>query len=285
MEYNVTYGENFLGKVITLSNGKIEFSVTAEVGPRIISLKTIDGFNVMYEDVNDSVSKDCSSVYGANEKWHIYGGHRLWLSPENLTTYYPDNNPVHYEFTEKGILVYPDEWKVIDVKPQILIEFLGENKLKITHKVQNTGEKKKLCLWALTVMKAGGTMTFDMSKEDTGFLANRNIVMWPYAGMADKRVSITDDKIVTKSDVGIPYPYKIGAYKRNMHAEYVLESGNKKAKFIKETQGYDEEIYPDYSCNFECYFSDKIHEVESLSGIKEIEKGQIIEHTEIWEIY
>lgn len=285
MGYEVSFGESFLGKIITLSNGKIEFAVTLEVGPRIISLKTIDGFNIMYEDINDSVSKDCSSVYGNNEKWHIYGGHRLWLSPEDLTTYYPDNHPIHYELTENGILVYPDNWKIIDVLPQILIEFIGINKLKITHKVKNNGEKRKLCLWALTVMKAGGTMTFELPKEDTGYLANRNIVLWPYASMKDKRVDISDEKIVAKSDIEVSKPYKIGTYKQKLHAEYVLSSGEKQVTFIKETEGINGDIYPDYFCNFECYFSDKIHEVESLSGIKEIEKGQEIEHIENWEIY
>lgn len=285
MEYSYRFEDSFLGKVITLDNGKIEFSVTLEVGPRIISLKAKNGLNVMYEDVTDSVSKDCSAVYGEGERWHIYGGHRLWLSPEDLTTYYPDNNKINYKLTKSGILVYPEIWKIINVQPQILIEFTGDNKLKVTHKVKNLGEKRKLCLWALTVMKAGGTMTFDMSKEDTGYLANRNIVMWSYSSMNDSRIKITDEKIVATSDVAVPNPYKIGAFKQELHAEYIIKRDGKSAHFIKEATGMEGEFYPDYCCNFECYFSDKIHEVESLSSVKEIENGQEIEHTEFWEIY
>lgn len=285
MEYSVSYGTSYIGRIITLSNGTIEFSVSLDVGPRIISLKTVDGFNVMYEDVQDCVNKDCSKIYGEGEKWHIYGGHRLWLSPEDLSTYYPDNNPVCYELNKNGILVYPKRWQLVEVQPQILIEFIGKNQLKVTHKMKNLGPKRELCLWALTVMKAGGTLTYYLSAKDTVLLPNRNIVLWPYSRWEDTRVKLTDNKLIAKSDTRVPNPYKIGAYNKNMHAEYVLEEDGKKSTFIKKTTALDNEIYPDYHCNFECYFSDIIHEVESLSHIKKIDKGQVLEHTEFWDIY
>lgn len=285
MGYNVNFKSSFLGRIITLDNDFIEFSVSLDVGPRITSFSTIGGLNVMYEDTNDFVNKDCSSVYGDGKKWHIYGGHRLWLSPEDLSTYYPDNNAVCYKLTDNGILVYPKKWEIIDIQPQMLIEFVDKNKLKITHKVKNLGEKRKLCLWALTVMKAGGTMTFDLPLIDTQFLPNRNLVLWPYCKINDSRVQITDNKIVAKSDVSAPNPFKIGAYNKEIYAEYILEEGGKKATFIKEAIGIDGETYPDFHCNFESYFSDKIHEVETLSSIKEVEKGEDMEHIEIWQIY
>ncbi|HOO22604.1 MAG TPA: hypothetical protein PKY53_02865 [Clostridia bacterium] len=285
MNYDVRFDDAFLGRVITLSNGKIEFSVSLDVGPRIISLKAKGGPDIMYHDVNDYVNKDCSPIYGEGEKWHIYGGHRLWLSPEDLSTYYPDNNPVCYKLTENGISVHPPKWKIIDVQPQIDIEFVGDNKLKITHTVTNLGGKKKLCLWALTVMKAGGTMTFDLPTEDTGFLANRNIVLWSYASMNDSRAEIKDDKIIAKSDVSVPNPYKMGAYNNHIRAEYLFEENGKKTRFVKETEGVKGAAYPDFYCNFESYFSDKIHEIETLSPIVEAEQGEAFGHVEFWEIY
>jgi hypothetical protein len=284
MGYSVNFKTSFLGREITLDNGSIEFSVSLDVGPRITSFSTIGGLNVMYEDVDDFVSKDCSSVYGEGKKWHIYGGHRLWLSPEDLSTYYPDNQPICYELTDNGLLVYPKKWEIIDIQPQMLIEFVDKNKLKITHKVKNLGNKRKLCLWALTVMKAGGTMTFDLPHLDTDFLPNRNIVLWPYSKISDQRVQISDNKIIAKSDIKVSNPYKIGAYNKDIRAEYVLEKDDKKATFCKEAVGVDGEIYPDFHCNFENYFSDKIHEVETLSSVQDVEKGQAIEHIEIWQI-
>jgi hypothetical protein len=285
MDYSYRIEDSFIGKIITIDNGKIEFSVSLDVGPRIISLKVKGGFNLLYEDKEDSINKDCSSIYGNVEKWHIYGGHRLWLSPENISTYYPDNNKISYELTENGIIVYPNKWKIIDVQPQILIEFTGENNLKITHKMRNLGAKRKLCLWSLTAMKAGGEMTFYLSKEDTGYLANRNIVLWSYDDINDERFNLKNDRITAKSYVNKENPFKVGAFSENIHVEYVLEKEGKKCHFIKETVGKTDETYPDYNCNFECYFNDKIHELETLSHIQEVEKNEIIEHIENWQIF
>lgn len=283
--YTHRFGQCFLGKTLVLDNGTIEFAVTLDVGPRIISLKALDGLNVMYEDIGDTISKDCSSVYGKEKKWHIYGGHRLWLSPEDLSTYYPDNNPVDYELLPQGVRVYPKKWENVEIQPEIILEFSGENSIKVTHKVINLGAKRKLCLWALSVLKAGGKMTFPLSAEDTGFLANRNIVMWPYSSFTDPRLKLADDVIVTKSDISVPEPFKIGTYKRDFYAEYEIERDGKTARFVKRAQGLDGAEYPDYGCNFECYFNDRIHEIESLSQVAGIENGGVIEHTEIWEIY
>ncbi|MFA6866896.1 MAG: hypothetical protein WCR54_05205 [Clostridia bacterium] len=283
--YEYKYEQMFLGKVITLTNGVIEFSVSLDVGPRIISLKTKNGQNIMFNDVDDLVSKDCSKVFGEGKKWHIYGGHRLWLSPEEESTYYPDNDEIDYKLTENGILLMPKKWDKIDILPQILIEFIGENKLKINHKVKNLGQKRNFCLWALTVMKAGGKLEFDLSDKDTGYLANRNIVLWPYDDIKDKRLELKDNKIVLKSDVSVSNPYKIGAYNSKFKAEYNINISGKDVKFIKSIDAQDTKKYPDYCCNFEAYCSNYIHEVESLSQIEKIENGAYLEHTEFWEIY
>ncbi len=276
-----TFSENFLGKTIKLNNGFIELEITLDVGPRIIRLGKIGGENIMYNDTQDLVNNDCSAVYGEGEKWHIYGGHRLWLSPEDSTTYYPDNHPVHYELIENGIVLIPKKWEVVDVQPSMKIEFLSKNEIKVSHKMVNYGEKRKLCLWALTVMKAGGEMVFDLSKEDTGYLANRNLVMWSYASFNDSRLKIEDDKIVVKSDLAVPEAFKLGAYKRDMVAKYTYGD----TTFEKRITGDDKGIYPDYSCNFETYCTNIIHEIETLSTIEEIDKDYEKEHIEYWSIF
>lgn len=281
---NTKLSNGFLGRQITVDNGVIEFTATLDVGPRIISLRPINGLNIMYNDEGDYVNKDCSSVYGAGKKWHIYGGHRLWLSPEEMSTYYPDNDPVRYELTENGIILTPPLWKVVEVQPCIKIEFIGKNDIQVTHTVTNFGEKKKLCLWALTVMKCGGKMTFELSKEDTGLLANRNVVMWSYASMKDSRVTIDDDRIVLKSDTKVPNAYKIGAYKRDAKAVYEYAEDGRQVTFRKEVQGVDGAEYPDFTCNFESYCSDKIHEIETLSSMQIVDKNAKIEHIEKWHI-
>lgn len=275
----------FLGRAVAIDNGITELIVTLDVGPRIISLRPFNGFNIMFEDTNDVINKDCSAVYGEGKKWHIYGGHRLWLSPEDLSTYYPDNEQVQYYVENESITFKPAAWEKVNVQPRLKIEFLTDNTISVTHSMTNLGEERKLCLWALTVMKSGGEMTFELSKEDTGLLANRNIVLWPYSSIKDERLSLTDDKIVLKSSVEVPEPYKIGAFNKHINATYQLTENGKTQVFNKKVQGYVSANYPDFSCNFESYCNGYIHEVETLSNIAKVAENGVLFHKEIWSIF
>ena len=283
------YTNCFLGKAVTLSDGKTELTVTLDVGPRIISLRTYlekqgrMSNNIMYEDVPDVVNKDCSSYYGEGKVWHIYGGHRLWLSPEDITTYYPDSYPVEFQPIDNGGIFTPRKWDKVEVQPSIKVEFLDEG-IKVTHSMTNLGEARKLCLWALTVMKAGGVMILPLSTEDTGLLANRNIVMWSYASLNDFRFYLGDDKAILTSVEVEPSPFKFGAYKRDLYATYELDDGDGTVLFSKKVQGVDGAEYPDYTCNFESYCTNVIHEIETLSPIRFVETGKTIEHVEIWNL-
>ena len=76
---------------LRLTNGDAELVVTLDVGPRVISYRLPDGFNVL---------KNYDSMMGGTgeAEWQIRGGHRFWLAPEDLTrTYFPDNRPVKWE--------------------------------------------------------------------------------------------------------------------------------------------------------------------------------------------
>src|SRR5580658_10970113 len=75
---------------LCLSNGDVELIITLDVGPRVISYRLLDGFNVM---------KNYDSMMGGTgeKEWQIRGGHRFWLAPEDLTrTYFADNRPVKW---------------------------------------------------------------------------------------------------------------------------------------------------------------------------------------------
>lgn len=281
---NVKQTSCFLGRAVAIDNGKTELIITLDVGPRIIGLRPFNGFNMMFEDTNDVINKDCSAYYGEGKKWHIYGGHRLWLSPENLSTYYPDNEKVQYYVENESIIFKPMPWEKVEVQPKLKIEFLADNTISVTHIMRNLGQERELCLWALTVMKSGGEMTFELSKQDTGLLANRNIVLWPYASLNDNRLSLHDDKIVLSSSVEVPEPYKIGAFNELINATYKLKQNGRTQLFIKKVHSEIAASYPDFSCNFESYCNGYIHEIETLSKIAKIPQNGIISHQEIWSI-
>lgn len=282
---NISFGSCFLGRTIVLDSGKIEVTVTLDVGPRIIGLKPKNGFNVMFEDVKDVINKDCSSYYGEGKKWHIYGGHRLWLSPEDITTYYPDNDKVEYFIKENSVSFKTRPWAKVEVQPELEIEFLDKNEVSVTHKITNLGEQRRFCIWALTVMKSGGEMTFDLSKENTGLLANRNIVLWPYSSLKDERLALEDDKILLKSSNKVSEAFKIGAYNSNIKAKYTLSEGGKTQVFVKENTAAEGLDFPDYFCNFESYCNSYIHEVETLSGFHILPKNGEFSYNEKWSVF
>ena len=273
-------GSCFLGRTLELSNGKIVVGVTLDVGPRIIKLQKPDGENLMFEDVADNVNKDVSAVYGEGKKWHIYGGHRIWLSPESLETYYPDNAPVVSELKPNGAVFTPPAWTELGVQPVLDLEFAPDGALEVRMRVKNISDvKQKLCVWGLTVMKCGGTLTLPLSTEDTGFLANRNLVLWHYTDIRDPRLTIANDRIILTGSTDAESPLKIGTYLNEIRAFYRYGD----TLFTKECISKPGE-YPDFTCNFETYTSELIHECETLSAAEEVAPGEEIIHTEKWRL-
>ena len=273
-------GSCFLGRTLELSNGKIVVGVTLDVGPRIIKLQKPDGENLMFEDVADNVNKDVSAVYGEGKKWHIYGGHRIWLSPESLETYYPDNAPVVSELKPNGAVFTPPAWTERGVQPVLDLEFAPDGALEVRMRVKNISDvKQKLCVWGLTVMKCGGTLTLPLSTEDTGFLANRNLVLWHYTDVRDPRLTIANDRIILTGSTDAESPLKIGTYLNEIRAFYRYGD----TLFTKECISKPGE-YPDFTCNFETYTSELIHECETLSAAEEVAPGEEIIHTEKWRL-
>lgn len=269
---------SFMGEAVCVSNGTIEFTVALEAGPRVIAFNKVGEPNIFFQDTKNEISRDVSSIYGKNKQWNIYGGHRLWLSPENDYTYVPDNETIAIERLENGVLITGKEWRFSRIIPSIRIEFDGKNSLTITHKMVNNGKAKELCLWGLTVLKAGGKMEVFLEEKDTGLLPNRNIVLWPYTDIKDDRLEIFNNKITLKSTERVSKPLKLGLYNQDVRARYTIGHN----VFIKEFCGYEDEMYPDYGCNFETYISNLIHEIESLSPIKIVDENGSLESVEKW---
>lgn len=267
----------FLGKTLELEYGDLLMSVTIDVGPRIISFSRRLGQNIMFNDVEDEVSKDVSKYFGEGNVWHLYGGHRIWASPEMETTYIPDNDPVKYEIKGNSVELFPVTWPKVGLKPFMKISFLAENKVSVSMSLTNTGNSKRIALWALTVLKPGGKMEAYLPKTDTGYLPNRNLVMWPYASITDKRFSFSDDKLTVQSNVKASSPFKVGFYTDKGKISYTLG----KELFTKTFEVKAGE-YPDMNCNVETYTSHLIHEVETLSPLVSLAKGDSILHEEIW---
>lgn len=274
------------GNCIRLSNGEIELYATVDIGPRIIKLGRVDGPNMFFEDINREITSDDGELdfFAKGEKWYIYGGHRLWHSPEAMPrSYLPENGPVEYEILENGVRLVPAPQEKIGTQNEMVVTMAEDGTITVLHKVTNIGLwDVELAPWSLTVMAHGGVEVIPMSDKDAGLLSNRNLILWPYTRINDPRVA-WDDKYVMLSTDSTPgkSAFKIGINNEDGFAMYF----NNNDLFVKNF-GYDEnEIYPDGGCNFETYTNNKFIECESIAPLSILEPGDTATHTEVWNYF
>lgn len=272
------------GKCLSIDNGIICALVTLDVGPRIISFSFINGTNVMFSDrkalaLNDG--KEFDEFYYKGAAFENFGGHRIWLSPESLPeTYYPDCNPVKYVINGNVVTLTPPPQKengmalqleltMHDKKPEMQVKQIAKN-------ISDT--EKEYALWALTVMDQGGVEIIPQNTLDTGLLANRRIVLWPYASINDDRFTLGDEYLTLKQQPGAERAFKIGVDCNAGIGYYVLNDVVFSKKYSHNIDG----VYPDGGCSYETYTNGVFLEFETLGELKRIAPNNSIEHTELF---
>lgn len=279
----VTSYKNY-GKCLSISNGAMEILVTVDVGPRIIRCSLAGKENLMHEDIRRNTTKDVSSLFGEGKTWNIYGGHRLWLSPEVFpATYYPDNEKVVYKTSQSCVTFIPPVQEKTGLAYSIAIE-MDETKptMKITHTITNTKREPITgAAWALSVMDAGGAVIVPQPKEDTGLLANRVLSLWCYTDMQDKRIFWGRDYIALRQDPEVKTPIKFGINNTAGKVAYI----NHGQSLTKEFSYVAGASYPDGGASCEVYACEYFTEAESLSPLCKIGKGESIVHEEKWTLH
>lgn len=273
------------GKVLSLCAGGIKISVTTDIGPRVIFYGKEGGENILFEDINDEVNKPeelMDPVLKGKGGWHIYGGHRLWKSPEYMDTYYPDNAPVKTEILPNGAVFTAPVELTTGLEKSVKITMDEKGVATLEHKFVNKGEKQTtpIAMWALTVMDGGAEAHLPLDTSDTAFLPNRNIVHWCYNKVDDRRLKISDDDIVIGFDKSVPHPLKVGT----MNTLGYVFAFTKAGKFTIKLPAPDGGVYPDFSCNVESYTYNLFTEIETLSSLFTLKPGESRTHTEVWSL-
>ena len=270
------------GKCKKITNGTIELLITEEIGPRIICYKTINGCNV-FEELD--LEKGADTQWG---RWHLYGGHRLWHSPEE--------NPRSYEIDDYPVSVEPlgsNGLRVIQkVEPHTHIQkemnvILDENGtgVSVIHKLTNKGIwPVELAPWALSVMATGGTAIFPNEPyipSSECLLPARAMVLWTYTNLSDPRWKFGSKYIKLKCDADHDNPQKFGLMDKQGWAAYLNGSN----LFVNRFGYIDGANYPDYGCNCESYTSGSFMEVESVGTLATLKQNETHTHTERWFIF
>ncbi|MGE5550411.1 MAG: hypothetical protein ACM3ZC_07755 [Bacteroidota bacterium] len=261
-----------------VTNGKIEFIMTSDVGPRVIRFGFVGGPNEFAE-----FPEDLGRTGG--ETWRIYGGHRLWHSPESRArTYFPDNGPVSVDTLPDGLEVsQPMETKTGIVKCMRLTMDPEAPRVTAQHQLKNGGVwPVEMAAWCLSVMAPGGVGLAPQPREgdEEGLLPNRTLILWPYTEMCDPRYVWGSGLVRLSQDSGRG-PTKFGLSVTDGWAAYV----NRGHLFLKEF-AWDEDLpYPDGGASVEIYTNERMLELETLSPLVLLEPGEALTHTEVWSLF
>jgi len=270
---------NFLGweNSIKLSNGIIDVVATTDIGPRIVRF----GFE---NDVNEfNLDPKTIGLKGGDE-YRYYGGHRLWHSPEDRKrTYVPDNDEVDWHEIENGVRLIQKPEKWVNTQKQIdIILSPDESRVRLIHRITNLGAWPiELSAWTITVLNTEGIEIIPQPNKDTDLLPNRQIVLWPYSKMNDKRVYWGEKYIALKQDPNNTAPFKLGINNQEGWAAYA-RGGH---LFVKRYYPQHDTTYPDFGVSFETYTNDWMLEIETLSPFTKLQPGETVEHVEEWELY
>lgn len=254
----------------SIENEFLRVDYLTTTGPRIVSLYAKGVESNLLAETPDS---HWPTPYG---EYYLRGGHRVWTAPED---------PL-YTCPEKDVAVIAEGDKVIlrsDVDASGLekeITFhLDKNCVALMHRVTWHGkEPMEFAAWAITQLPLGGMAFLPQSCAD-GILPTRNLVLWPYSQVKDKRLELHDDLILIDGR-GAEQALKIGYY--NTHGWVACLFGN--ALFVKRFSVEPIDNYPDMGCNVEVYVKDAYIELETLGPLATLQPKESVTHEETWEV-
>jgi hypothetical protein len=267
---------------LRLSNGAIHLVVSTDFGPRILFYGFTGGENILGLHPQ-------AKVETALGEWRPYGGHRLWMAPENMPlSYAPDNEPIEY-FIENDFsarFVAPVE-AATKIQKEIVVS-LDEtgSGARVEHRITNCGETEiEISAWALTIMRGGGCAiipneTHAAYSPET-LLPVRTFAVWSYTDFTDPRWQFEKDFIRLRTDENLHHPQKIGVLNRQGWTAYEW----KNLTFVKRFDFAENAQYPDMNSSCEVYTAGLFIEVESLSPLVKSAVGETIVHTEKWELF
>jgi hypothetical protein len=272
---------NFYGQpTLILENDLVHIEFLKEAGPRLVRLLVpgiADNFFAETPDLK------FDTRFGT---FCLFGGHRLWLSPEIMDrTVQPDNDGVRVEETYAGARLVGPTNAHTHIQKIIEISLRPDRPgLKLVHRLENQGVwPVEAAPWAITQIRLGGKVYLPQPSgpvDVDGLLPNRTLVMWPYSRWSDPRLHLTDRFIVIDGAAD-ETPFKLGYFNRAGWLGCKWDD----VAFVKRFEPKLGQPHADFNCNTEVYVYDRFIELETLGPLQRIEPGEALEHTEDWEIY
>ncbi|MFN8531396.1 MAG: hypothetical protein U0670_22560 [Anaerolineae bacterium] len=265
---------------VRVTNGIIELITPLDFGMRILHLGFIGDQNEFFNIDPLVIPKDPANT------WELYGGHRLWVAPEKPgLTDLPDNTPIRFEQHGDVIRFIQPADGVSRLEKEIDVRMLPDAaSIEVTHRIRNHGVwDVQFALWALSVMRAGGTGIIPLPPRGTHpeqLLATSSLALWAYSDLSDPRFQFGRRYIYLHQDAKAVAPQKLGACVPDAWAAYV----NDGHVFVKQFAytAVSSQPLPDLNCNVEMFTNANMLELETLSRMLTLRPGAQAEHKERW---
>lgn len=272
--------------VYRIWNDTVQVLVIADVGPRIIWYGSKDSDNILHEVAADI------GVCGGDE-FRLYGGHRLWVSPEVKRTYFPDNRPVTVEQHGDRILFTAP---VEDVAPgtnlqkqlEVQMDESGSG-VQLKHCVINLDQSAtELAPWTPTMMRSGGRAILPLpprvAMDEDHYLSSGPLTLWSFTDLADPRWHFGTEfiQLVQSSNPSGRFQEQMtGIFNAAGWGAYFANS----TLFVKRAPVIAGATYPDFGCNFEVFTNREFLELETLGPKVVLEPGEQVTHQECWQLF
>lgn len=276
-----TWEELYEGyRLLKARMGELVVGVALDIGPRILWLSNEEkpGLNVL------GLARDVELVT-EDGVWKLYGGHRLWVAPEERPRSYSiDDKPVTIKIVENELIVEGPVEQINCVKKIFRLRPGGSPyELVVQHEVVNICRWPiRFANWGITVMRPGGVayIPFKPACVDADcLLPDRAVVFWPYSDIRDPRLVYGSDYISLRHDPCVKKPVKIGVRGHEAAVKYVVQD----LVFVKEALLENGE-YPDLGSSIEVYANAEIIELETLGPLRTVSRGEVNIHIEKWRL-
>lgn len=266
---------------IEITNDSTRLVISTDFGPRILFYGLDETENILGWHPEAAVTTSLGT-------WKPYGGHRLWVAPENMPlSYAPDNEPIETEtLGDNGVRMVPP-LGAVQIKKEIRIELADEGSgVTVDHRLTNEGDDVlHVAAWALTIMRPGGEVVvpnepFAPYGPET-LLPVRSMALWSYTDFTDPRWKLEKTHVVLRVDESIGAQQKFGVLNKLGWAAYRWQG----LTFVKRFDHQADAEYPDMNSNLEVYTAGGYVEMETLSPLKTLEPGESVQHQERWELY
>lgn len=226
---------------------------------------------------------DLSIPLPDGRKYRLVGGHRLWVAPEDPpVTYAPDDRAVVVTQTQHELTVTGPPEVATRLEKSISIS-LHDGGVRLVHRITNRGTSSRmLAPWAITQFPVGGTALLplnDQDEDDYGLQPNAEVVLWPYAGVADTPFVMKDRLLLIGSDR--TSPTKVGTRLDRGWLAYIRNG----LVFVKRAGRESDGTYADRGASAQCYSSPDFVELETLGAVGSLQPGDTTEHVELWNLY